>query len=203
MAGQASLIASGISSGLAAAVRTAREFDATDQLDAIRRIDVTRGFENGREVVDDVAGALAETVARWQGRGRRRSRRGPAMVGLAIGIIGVVTVAAWWVRRRAAAVAVREERLDREALDRSSSEGMGTAIGATNPPMNRQEETDMTDEHTKGAVTKIEGQVEEGLGKLTDDKEQQAHGKAKQVQGDVQKGLGDVQDAVREVTDKP
>ena len=55
----------------------------------------------------------------------------------------------------------------------------------------------MTDEHTKGAVTKAEGQVEEGIGKLTGDKEAQAHGKAKQVQGDAQKALGDVQDAIR------
>ncbi len=61
---------------------------------------------------------------------------------------------------------------------------------------------DMTDEHTKGAISTTEGKVEEGLGKLTGDKEQQAHGKAKQVQGAAQKGLGDVQDAVRGSKDK-
>ena len=56
---------------------------------------------------------------------------------------------------------------------------------------------DMTDEHTKSAISTTEGKVEEGLGKLTGDKEQQAHGKVKQVQGDAQKALGDVQDALR------
>ncbi len=56
---------------------------------------------------------------------------------------------------------------------------------------------DMTDEHTKGTVSKATGTIEEGLGKVTGDKEAQVHGKAKQVQGDAQKSLGDVQDAIR------
>jgi uncharacterized protein YjbJ (UPF0337 family) len=61
---------------------------------------------------------------------------------------------------------------------------------------------DMSDEHIKGAISTAEGKVEEGLGKLTGDKEAQAHGKAKQVQGAAQKGLGDVQDAIRVPKDK-
>ena len=61
---------------------------------------------------------------------------------------------------------------------------------------------DMSDEHTKGAISTAKGKVEEGLGKLTGDKEAQVHGKAKQVQGAAQKGLGDVQDAIREPKDK-
>ena len=61
---------------------------------------------------------------------------------------------------------------------------------------------DMSDEHTKGAISTAEGKVEEGLGTLTGDKEAQAHGKAKQVQGAAQKGLGDLQDAIREPRDK-
>jgi uncharacterized protein YjbJ (UPF0337 family) len=60
----------------------------------------------------------------------------------------------------------------------------------------------VTDEHIKGAISKVEGKVEEGLGKLTGDKRQQARGKVRQVQGDAQKGLGDVQDAVRRPKDK-
>jgi uncharacterized protein YjbJ (UPF0337 family) len=56
---------------------------------------------------------------------------------------------------------------------------------------------DMTDEHTKGAISKARGKVEEGLGKLTGNRQQEAKGKVRQVQGDAQKGLGDVQDAVR------
>ena len=55
----------------------------------------------------------------------------------------------------------------------------------------------MTDEHTMGDITKAKGTIEETAGKLTGNKEQEAHGQARQVQGDAQKGLGDVQDAVR------
>jgi len=55
----------------------------------------------------------------------------------------------------------------------------------------------MTDEHTKGAISKAVGKVEEALGRLTGNKRQQAKGDVKQVQGGAQQGLGDVQDAVR------
>jgi uncharacterized protein YjbJ (UPF0337 family) len=55
----------------------------------------------------------------------------------------------------------------------------------------------MTDQHTKGAINKAKGEVEEGLGKLTGDRQQQAKGKAKQVQGSAQQGLGNIQAAVR------
>jgi len=61
---------------------------------------------------------------------------------------------------------------------------------------------DMTDEHTRGAISKAKGTVEEGLGKLTGNKEQELHGKAKQVQGSGQEVLGDIQDAVRKPKDK-
>jgi uncharacterized protein YjbJ (UPF0337 family) len=57
---------------------------------------------------------------------------------------------------------------------------------------------DMTDEHSKGAICRATGTIEEGLGTLTGDKEQQVHGKARQVQGDAQKALGDVQDVIQE-----
>jgi uncharacterized protein YjbJ (UPF0337 family) len=60
----------------------------------------------------------------------------------------------------------------------------------------------MTDQHTKGAISKVQGKVEEGLGKLTGDRKQQARGKVRQVQGDAQGRLGDVVDAVRERTVK-
>jgi uncharacterized protein YjbJ (UPF0337 family) len=56
---------------------------------------------------------------------------------------------------------------------------------------------DMTDEHVKGAVSKVSGTIEEGLGKLTHNRKQQARGKARQVQGAAQNGLGNVQDTVR------
>lgn len=88
--------------------------------------------------------------------------------------------------------------------------GAAIALRPTEPAVPAHEEAeaslggtiDMSDEHTKGAISTAEGKVEEGLGKLTGDKEAQAHGKAKQVQGAAQKGLGDVQDAIREPKDK-
>ena len=53
----------------------------------------------------------------------------------------------------------------------------------------------MTDLHAKGATNKAKGQDEEGLGKLTGDRHEEAKGKVKQVQGSAQQGLGDLQDA--------
>jgi len=61
----------------------------------------------------------------------------------------------------------------------------------------------MTSEHTKGAISKARGKIEEGLGTLTGDRRKQLQGKARQVQGDAQEGLGDIQDAVRRPEDKP
>jgi uncharacterized protein YjbJ (UPF0337 family) len=55
----------------------------------------------------------------------------------------------------------------------------------------------MTDLRAKGAINKAKGQVEEGLGKLTGDRREEAKGKVKQVQGSAQQGLGDLQDATR------
>ena len=89
--------------------------------------------------------------------------------------------------------------------------GAAIALRSTEPVVQVHEQTeqsaggmiDMTDEHTKGAISKAKGTIEQGLGKLTGDKEEQAHGKAKQVQGDAQKGLGDIQDAIRGPKDKP
>lgn len=55
----------------------------------------------------------------------------------------------------------------------------------------------MTNEHTKGAISKARGRIEEAVGKLTGDRREEARGKVRQVQGEAQEGLGDVQDAVR------
>jgi uncharacterized protein YjbJ (UPF0337 family) len=55
----------------------------------------------------------------------------------------------------------------------------------------------MTDLRAKGATNKAKGQVEEGLGKLTGDRHEEAKGKVKQVQGSAQQSLADIQDAVR------
>lgn len=95
---------------------------------AIRRIDVTRGIEVGRDVVGEAAAAVAETVARFPVRSRRRSRRRPALIGLAIGIIGAMVLAAWWLRERRVVAGARDERLDLQAVERAAGEGMGTTI---------------------------------------------------------------------------
>lgn len=57
--------------------------------------------------------------------------------------------------------------------------------------------TEMTDQHIKGTVSKAKGRIEEGLGKLTGDKQQQAKGKAERLRGSVQQGMGSIHDAVR------
>lgn len=132
MAGPSSVLASDLSSGLAAAVRTARKIDLSDSLDAIRT-DVGERVEIGRELVGDAAESVGAAVARMPGRSKRRSRRRPAMIGLAIGIIGVIAVAAWWRRRHSMDVVVEDEALDRELLDRAADDGMGSAIGSPTP----------------------------------------------------------------------
>ena len=55
----------------------------------------------------------------------------------------------------------------------------------------------MTDLRAKGATNKAKGQVEEGLGKLTGDRHEEAKGKIKQVQGSAQQSVADIQDADR------
>jgi len=55
------------------------------------------------------------------------------MIGLTIGIIGVIALAAWWRRRHAMDVVVEDEALDREPLDRAADDGMGSATGSPTP----------------------------------------------------------------------
>lgn len=132
MAGPSSLLSADLPSGLAAAVRTARQVDLSDSLDAIRT-EAGERVEVGRELVGDAAESLGMAVARMRGRSQRRSRRGPAMIGLAIGIIGVIALAAWWRRRQGMNAVVEDETLDRELLDRAADDGMGAAIGSPTP----------------------------------------------------------------------
>jgi uncharacterized protein YjbJ (UPF0337 family) len=56
---------------------------------------------------------------------------------------------------------------------------------------------DMTNQRTKGTISKTQGKIEEVFGKLTGDRREEAKGKIRQVLGDAQRGLGEVQDAVR------
>lgn len=132
MAGPGSLLAADLSSGIAAAVRTARQVDLSDSLDAIRT-DVGERVEVGRELVGDAAESVGLAVARMQGRSQGPPRRRLAMIGLAVGIIGVIALAAWWRRRRAMDVVAEVEALDRDLLDRAADDGMGAAIGSPTP----------------------------------------------------------------------
>ena len=129
MAGPSSLLASDLSSGLEAAVRTARKVDLSDSLDAIRT-DVGERVEVGRELVGDAAESVGVAVARMQGRSQGPSRRRLALIGLAIGIVGVIALAAWWRRRHAMDGVVDDEARDRDLLDRAADDGMGAAIGS-------------------------------------------------------------------------
>ena len=61
----------------------------------------------------------------------------------------------------------------------------------------------MTDEHVQGTLNKTRGKIEEGLGKLTGNKQEQVRGKVRQVQGEAQMGLGVVQDAFRNRKNRP
>lgn len=132
MAGPSSLLSSDVSGGLEAAVRTARKVDLSESLDAIRA-DVGERVEVGRELVGDAAQSVGVAVARMQGRSQGGPRRRLAMIGLAVGIIGVIALAAWWRRRRALEVVVEDVALDRDLLDRAADDGMGGAIGSPTP----------------------------------------------------------------------
>ena len=60
----------------------------------------------------------------------------------------------------------------------------------------------MTDLHAEGATNKAKGQVEEGLGKLTGDRRQEAKGKVEQVEGRAQQSLADIQNADRKPSNR-
>jgi uncharacterized protein YjbJ (UPF0337 family) len=56
----------------------------------------------------------------------------------------------------------------------------------------------MNKDQVKGAAKDVAGKVQEGAGKLTGSKEQEAKGLAKQVTGKVQSGFGDAKEAVKD-----
>ena len=56
----------------------------------------------------------------------------------------------------------------------------------------------MNKDQVKGTAKDIAGKVQEGAGKLTGSKEQEAKGLAKQVKGKVQSGFGDAKEAVKD-----
>lgn len=52
------------------------------------------------------------------------------------------------------------------------------------------------DQKTEGTMDKLKGKVQEGVGKVTGDQEEEAKGKGTQAKGSVRHGVGDVQDAL-------
>ena len=59
----------------------------------------------------------------------------------------------------------------------------------------------MNKDQVKGSVKDIAGKVQEQIGKLTHDKEQQARGIGKQVAGKIQKKFGDAKEATKDAID--
>jgi uncharacterized protein YjbJ (UPF0337 family) len=56
-------------------------------------------------------------------------------------------------------------------------------------------------DQVKGSAKDIAGKIQEQVGKLTDDKEQQARGIGKQVAGKTQKKFGDAKEATKDAID--
>lgn len=59
----------------------------------------------------------------------------------------------------------------------------------------------MNKDQVKGTTKDIAGKIQEGAGKLTGNKEQEAKGLAKQVAGKTQKSVGDTKEAVKDKID--
>jgi uncharacterized protein YjbJ (UPF0337 family) len=60
----------------------------------------------------------------------------------------------------------------------------------------------MNKNQIKGAAKDAMGKVQEGVGKVTGNKQQQAKGLGKQAAGKVQKGVGDATESVRDAGKK-
>ncbi|MDP3458381.1 MAG: CsbD family protein [Hyphomonas sp.] len=55
----------------------------------------------------------------------------------------------------------------------------------------------MDKQHLKGEAKKAEGNIKQGVGKLTGNKKLQAEGKLDEAEGEVRKTAGDVKDAFK------
>jgi uncharacterized protein YjbJ (UPF0337 family) len=58
----------------------------------------------------------------------------------------------------------------------------------------------MNKNQIEGSIKNATGKLQQKVGEVTGDSNQQVKGAAKQVEGTVQKGVGDVQQAVRNST---
>lgn len=135
---------------VSAAVRIVREADLPDpaafvrridlpsladrprpELELSRRLDLPSRIETGRSLVAGAATALIGLLQLLPWRRQRQRRRRSMVLGL-LGVIGLALVGGWVVRRKLARSADQAEirRLDEEAVERATGEGMAAAIGA-------------------------------------------------------------------------
>lgn len=61
----------------------------------------------------------------------------------------------------------------------------------------------MNRDQVKGTAKDVAGKVQEEVGKVTGNREQEAKGEARQVEGQVQKGVGNLKDKVDDAVKKP
>ncbi|MBW4484326.1 MAG: CsbD family protein [Tildeniella torsiva UHER 1998/13D] len=57
------------------------------------------------------------------------------------------------------------------------------------------------EDRAKATAKDVEGKLQEGVGKVTGDREAQAKGKAKQAEADVRHGVEDAKDGVKRAID--
>ena len=57
-------------------------------------------------------------------------------------------------------------------------------------------------DRAEGAVDKLEGEIKEDVGALTNDRELEAEGKIDKVKGDVKDGIADLKDKVDDVLNR-
>lgn len=61
----------------------------------------------------------------------------------------------------------------------------------------------MNDEQVKGKLKEAAGEVQEQVGKMTGNREQEARGHAREHEGKAEKKLGDLKDGVDKIVRKP
>ena len=61
----------------------------------------------------------------------------------------------------------------------------------------------MNKDQVKGGAKDAGGKVQEEVGKVTGNRDQQAKGEARQAEGKVQKGVGNVKQGVKDAFKKP
>ena len=105
-----------------------------DPAEALRSVNVDQALDAAGETLREAGEQIRETIHELSApRSQRRLPLAwPWLIGLAAGLT-VIGIGTWWFRRSSSPVIDLDEdlaTLDREDLDRATSEGMGTAAGA-------------------------------------------------------------------------